>query len=151
MTDVSDGEFTDDEIWNRFVDFVVDININTGYENLNDIQKIAYLCFWYDAEVQNGGHLQFFLNESGALAKETEAALIAIGADEQAVILCNALDILNTKGIPAISSVGEYVDEAMAGKFDESDMSYYACETPLDDLLMDYVTKHQEEIFIPVE
>ena len=45
-------------IWNQFTDFLAMSDI----DHLDSAQRPAYLVFWYDSEVQNGGHLQFFLN-----------------------------------------------------------------------------------------
>ncbi len=41
------------EKWNQFVNLLAVEN----YDDLTDIQRIAHLCFWYDSEVENGGHL----------------------------------------------------------------------------------------------
>lgn len=45
-------------IWNAFVDLVA----VEAYEDLTEIQRRAHLVFWYDSEVQNGGHDQYFEN-----------------------------------------------------------------------------------------
>ncbi|MDN4494386.1 hypothetical protein [Ureibacillus aquaedulcis] len=41
------------EKWNQFIDLLA----MEEYGDLTQIQKVAQLCFWYDSEVQNGGHL----------------------------------------------------------------------------------------------
>ena len=41
-----------DTLWNRFIEEICDRDAET----LSPIQKKAVLCFWYDAEMQNGGH-----------------------------------------------------------------------------------------------
>lgn len=38
------------QLWNAFVDLLT----TEEYDNLDEIQRIAYLAFWYDAEVNNG-------------------------------------------------------------------------------------------------
>lgn len=40
-----------DTLWNRFIEEICDRDAET----LSPIQKKAVLCFWYDAEMQNGG------------------------------------------------------------------------------------------------
>ena len=63
-------------VWNAFVDFLA----SHGYGELSEEQRPAYLVFWYESEVQNGGHLvisalgilgapcqQQVLQEAGAL------------------------------------------------------------------------------------
>ena len=64
------------EVWNSFVDILA----TEKYENLDDVQRVAHLCFWYDSEVQNGGHLQYFENRGTGLLDKTLAALGALGA-----------------------------------------------------------------------
>ena len=38
-------------LWNRFIEEIC----YQDMENLSDIQRIAVLCFWYDAEMNSGG------------------------------------------------------------------------------------------------
>jgi hypothetical protein len=46
------------QIWNSFIDILAMEDEN----NLTDIQKHAQRAFWYESEVQNGGHGQYFEN-----------------------------------------------------------------------------------------
>src|SRR5687768_6411413 len=57
--------------WNAFVDLVA----STNYEQLHPRQRPAHLAFWYNAEVQNGGHYQYFENSAGRRTAETIVAL----------------------------------------------------------------------------
>ena len=34
-----------------------------SYEDLAEVQRKAHLVFWYDLQVNNGGHLQYFENQ----------------------------------------------------------------------------------------
>ncbi len=70
-------------VWNTFIDLVS----LAECEELGPKQRIAHLAFWYDSEVQNGGHLQYFENIRGAHLAETIQALDAIGAFCQKHIL----------------------------------------------------------------
>ena len=126
------------EKWNQFVDLLA----MEDYADLTDIQKVAHLCYWYDSEVQNGGHLQYFENRGILLVTETALALTKLGAQSQTNILSKAINILSTKGISNIESLEEYIDEALEGKFDELDSEYYNCEPTIDDLLEKYLEKY---------
>lgn len=55
------------EVWNAFVDLLAMEN----YTDLDEVQRAAHLCFWYDSEVQNGGHLQYFANRGIMLLNMT--------------------------------------------------------------------------------
>ena len=43
-------------IWNAFIDLIA----IEDYGDLSPIQRKAHLVFWYESEVQNGGHGQYF-------------------------------------------------------------------------------------------
>ena len=45
-------------VWNAFVELVA----LTKSQDLSEEQRPAHLVFWYDSEVYNGGHLQYFEN-----------------------------------------------------------------------------------------
>ena len=58
-------------VWNAFIDPLA----MEAYEDLSPVQSVAHLDFWYDAEVQNGGHDQYFENRGTGLIAESVAAL----------------------------------------------------------------------------
>src|SRR5258708_36997768 len=45
------------------------------YEDLSPEQRPAHLVFWYESEVQNGGHLQYFENPGTEHLSATPEAL----------------------------------------------------------------------------
>jgi len=47
-------------VWNAFVDVLA----MEEYADLDPVQRIPHLCFWYDSELQNGGHFQYFENRN---------------------------------------------------------------------------------------
>ena len=53
------------------------------YEDLTPEQRRAHLVFWYESEVQNGGHLQYFENSGAEHLEETVYALGLLGAEGQ--------------------------------------------------------------------
>ena len=64
---------------------------------MNDVQAVAHFAFWYESEVQNGGHLQYFENmfnrykaKEDIVVSATLEALKVIGAKKQAKILSQA-------------------------------------------------------------
>lgn len=61
--------------WNSFIDILA----MEAFEDLNETQRPAQLVFWYDSEVNNGGHLQYFLNSAGERAIETAETLLEVG------------------------------------------------------------------------
>lgn len=126
------------EKWNQFIDMLA----IEEYKDLTEIQKVAYLCFWYDFEVQNGGHLQYFLNRGTKLASQTSNALKTIGADSQAMIFTKAVNIFNTM---ELSRIENFADE---GKFLALDLEYYAIQPTMDDFLERYLEKYETEFIL---
>lgn len=45
-------------VWNAYVDLLA----MEKYGALSREQRPAFLVFWYESEVQNGGHFQYFEN-----------------------------------------------------------------------------------------
>ncbi|CAN1722547.1 DUF4375 domain-containing protein [Hyphomicrobium sp. 1Nfss2.1] len=60
-------------------------------------QRTLLAMHVFNAEFENGGVHQFFLNSSGALAPEVHAALVELGLDRQAAIFKRGLDMFGAK------------------------------------------------------
>lgn len=129
------------ELWNLFVDLVAKEN----YIDLNAVQRIAHLAFWYDSEVQNGGHLQYFENRGLGELDETSAALLELGADCQHRVLRQAGRVFASKPREHIENAAQYVATALCGEYDALDSAYYACNPGIQQLLMDYLTLYRDQ------
>jgi hypothetical protein len=127
--------------WNRFVAFLANANLT----KLEPVQRPAFLVFWYDSEVLNGGHLQFFLNRPEQPTQETIAALERISSHGHANVLREALELLPLPRVPA--SVTEYVETALEGRFDELDRAYYLIVPSIADRLEEYLEANFGEFF----
>lgn len=73
-------------VWNAFIDLLT----MEEYADLTARQRQAHLVFWYDSEVGNGGHDQYFGNRGREQVGETVAALEALGLPQQAEVLRQA-------------------------------------------------------------
>jgi hypothetical protein len=128
-------------VWNAFVDLIA-----TSFDHeLTPLQRSAQLVFRYESEVQNGGHLQFFVNSAGEYADETIAALDALGASAQARILERA--VAQWKSVPRSEFVSLSEYSAMESKhefiaFDrEFDSVMGVLERHLDEHEAEYIVK----------
>ncbi|MFC5653590.1 DUF4375 domain-containing protein [Paenibacillus solisilvae] len=122
------------EAWNAFIDLIA----MEEYKDLNQTQRTAHLCFWYDTEVQNGGHLQYFENKGIEKMDETIDALKVIGAAKQANILNQASATYSSKNRKKLNDIFAFVNEARCGEFEEYDNEYYNSEPTVTDLLGEY-------------
>ena len=111
--------------WNQFIEDVCYRDIET----LSQIQKNAVLCFWYDAEMQNGGHSGYFDCYPETLPEELNDAIIEVSYKEIANNYKKAL------------TEGEKDD------YEETDNTYYDFSPSLCECLEEYVEKHKDIIF----
>jgi hypothetical protein len=131
-------------IWNAYVELLA-LSYPT---ELSPQQRSAQLVFWYDSEVQNGGHLQYFLNRGTREAAEAIGALRELGAPAHASNLEQALKAWVDVERSVPTSVDEYVEEAMAGEFVEHDQRFGAGEE-LFNVLERQLRDHQD-LFVVV-
>jgi hypothetical protein len=124
--------------WNEYIHILALFN----YTDLTATQQVAHLVFWYEQEVQNGGHLQYFENQRtlGQLRiEETVQALNAVGAGEHAQVLADAAGQLRSRTREPIRTAQEFVGQGLAREFDEYDRRFHACPTCLVDYLKQYL------------
>ena len=113
--------------WNIFIEDVC----NREYEDLSPTQKKAVLCFWYDAEVNNGGHCGYFDCYPEVNPNDLEEALRCVGNDE---IAENFIAAVNT------------TDED-SNCWEKMDSRYYKFSPPLIDYIEQYVEDNRPNMF----
>ncbi len=110
--------------WNRFIDEIC----MKERSALSSCQKAAVHSFWYDSEMNSGGHSGYFDCYPGVKADDLIWALNEVGAKAY---------IENFK---EATSTGESDD------FMKTDEAFYSIKPPLADILMKYEEEHKEEI-----
>ncbi len=133
--------------WNTFIEILA----MGDAKFLTAVQRRAQLLFRYDSEVQNGGHLQYFCNQSDVRVDEVTEALKVFGLLEQVGILERADVMWNSKRRSPISSIGEFVREAIEGEFAALDEAYSACASTVVNALNDHLKSHFDEYIETVE
>jgi hypothetical protein len=144
ITEPSPGLDLKATIWNGFVELLALSNP----EELTPEQKQAQLVFWYDSEVMNGGHLQYFLNQGPAKARDAIAALQSLSANEHARLLTEALQVWTSISRENPASVDEYVDLALEGEFDRFDRESWSLR-PLQEVLEECLRANQD-LFVDI-
>jgi hypothetical protein len=134
-------------LWNAFVDLLS----TEDSSKLSPVQRIAQLAFRYDAEVSNGGHLQYFENIDTREAADACGALLTIGAKTQASILTRALDLVRSKSRVPIATREQFVAAAMLGEYDDFDKQYYAATPDMNSILKAYLDSHKNDFVIIAE
>lgn len=133
-------------IWNAFIDLIA----LTDYEDLSEIQRVAHLAFWYESEVQNGGHLQYFENRGVAQIDETLAALETLGAHCHRKILRAASEHIHSNPRGKIFTVEEYISRAAEGEYEKYDSAYGECQPTMNEYLEAYLQTNLNE-FVELE
>ncbi len=98
-------------------------------EQLTGARRTVYILSSFDAEIQNGGLCQFFVNSSRVVAPYVGEALKCVGADEhlnlfETFITANNIDVSNLESFKIFSKRG-YMKQTKRFNFDSFDDQYY--------------------------
>ncbi|MGD9679388.1 MAG: DUF4375 domain-containing protein [Vulcanibacillus sp.] len=101
-------------------------------KRLKPQERVIYLISEFEAEVNNGGFDQFFINETSNYASETIECLAAINAQYTANLLRKAIDIIagakTEDDLPLIEK-----------QLDELDDKFYEYNDNLEKLQIEYI------------
>ncbi len=112
-------------------------------------QKVFSSVWAVEAEVNNGGFSQYFLNSSSETASFVAEAFDSIGAPRTADICRRAISCAFPAGLPstpeAISSAAAAFPDEVLDQLGVLDSEFFAYPHDLTDLLFGYVSAHPEE------
>lgn len=127
------------------------IGENGDLVGLSRPERNVSLMLVYTGEVGNGGHVQFFLNPSGALAHETVDALTEIEAHESAAILRDAIDLFPNSRVPKDEFERDRVIQDFQAKeldrLNSADQAAWLLR--VDELALAYLRKHRDQVLTP--
>ena len=111
-------------------------------------RKIVYILGLFDAEVQNGGLCQFFVNSSRSVAPYIIEALTTVGAQEHCdlfkeFITTNRIDTSHLDSFKVFSKRG-YIKQTKRFDFDAFDEKYYELP-PLQEKVVEYIKANINE------
>lgn len=110
-------------------------------------QRLVFAQQWYDAEVNNGGHDQFYWNSTGIVWRDALAAYLAIGAPGIADILQQSAGRLG--GSPSLDR-GERQQQMsdLAPNFNDLDERFYAeSGDDVDRQVLSYIFDHAADFY----
>jgi hypothetical protein len=135
-------------VWNAFIQLISQSN----FRDLDDVQSVALFAFWYDSEVQNGGHLQYFENKfkrfqnrEQLLITTTLKALKILGAKEQSDILTAASEKYLSQVRKHPTNIEEFCILELEDEFGEYDQRYYKCSPDMNSFLENYLQNHLDK------
>lgn len=153
--DISAGKYT---AWELIQPLWYTVSIYNNLEEYNedlkpfsDAQRNVFAFMWYDAEVCNGGHDQFFSNSTGIVWKDALECMKMIGADKHADNFQAAIDIFGgsvpferDKRNKILETL--YKDKKFDG-FEKIDKFYFSNEN-ITPLLNEYIKFHAAEFVL---
>lgn len=131
-------------VWNAYIDLLA----MESLRDLSPVQRAAALVFWYESEVQNGGHLQYFENRGADEIPAALEALTTLGAHCQHGVLAEASAVYLGHSRPVIASVEQYCEAALEGEFESFDSRFHACSPTLNDCLEAYLAQHPADFVL---
>jgi hypothetical protein len=112
-------------------------------------QKVFSAIWAVEAEVNNGGFSQYFLNSSADSASFVAEALETVGAPKTANICRRAIAAAFPAGLPQseemIRSAAELFPDEVLAALEPLDQEFFSYPHNLTDLLFAYVSQHPEE------
>ena len=127
---------------------------NTNYGKMDFIrqslpQKVFSAIWDVEAEVNNGGFSQYFVNSSSETAPFVVEALRTVDAPDTAAICERAISAAFPGGLPKTTDgirqlAAEFSDETLE-HLNELDQEFFSYPHNLSDLLFNYVSVHPEE------
>ena len=134
------------QLWNLFIDILA----MEDKEKLSDIQKTAQRVFWYDSEVQNGGHVQYFANTDLEDYTPVIDSLEFMGAKSHAAMLEKAVKIYFRDGRKNLDTVKKLIEESLKDENRNLDIEYCEIKPDIHFYLKEYLNKYTDE-FIETE
>lgn len=151
---IDDECIDDDDIMAIIQPVWYSVNIYEGYEkyqeDLKSItveQKHIFACFLYEAEVNNGGHFQFFCNSAGMVWKDAIEGYNAIGLKEYADIIEESISRIGVNpSFVRQERIDQLDDDA---DFDDIDDKFYQLQDKIDShsAMLDYIKAHREKFY----
>ena len=141
----------DEEFYDAIEIICEDAVYDIKQANLTDEQKIVYSLNKFEAEVNNGGLCQFFVNSSSKCAPYISDALAAVGAIGLKMLFDNfisenSIDVNDLSSFK-ISNIDEYEAQTERFDFDGFDDKFYEDEN-LHQQIIDYARKHVEQLIV---
>ena len=153
--DIAEGKY---DAWDLIQPLWYNVSIYDGLDVYNrdlkpftDAQRKMLALFWYDSEVCNGGHDQFFSNSTGIVWKDAYEAMRLIGANKYADNFQKAINMFGGEVPFDRDERNDVLDKLYEDEnfddFNEIDRFYYN-EDNINQLMNDYVKSHALEFVV---
>jgi hypothetical protein len=116
-----------DPVWNSVSIYDGLRKYNEDLSRFSEHQRLVLACHWYIAEVNNGGHHQFYSNSTGIVWADALHGFRAVGLPQVADILDES--IIRMGGAPCFDrDERQRTLERLEPNFDDLDKRFYALD-----------------------
>lgn len=134
----SDVQFHPEMVWNAYVDLLS----TEDPRELSVIQRPAQIVFWYERDVQKGGHKQYFQRHGPGSLEPTLEALGLLGAKEQQQILKEAAAAQLRRETAVPTTLEQYIEWVDSINLAGFDARFRGCSSGLTKHLQAYLNNH---------
>lgn len=116
----------------------------SSFEQLSEPEKTFVYIDIFEGELNNGGLFDFFYNTSGAFAHQVLDAYQAIGAEESAAIVSQAIalfpDLPVSKDLFSRRQLLSNLKHTVLDEWEKLETQFFISEEAIVTLLIDYIT-----------
>jgi len=116
----------------------------SSFEQLSEPEKTFVYIDIFEGELNNGGLFDFFYNTSGAFAHQVLDAYQAIGAEESAAIVSQAIalfpDLPVSKDLFIRRQLLSNLKQTVLDEWEKLETQFFISEEAIVTLLIDYIT-----------
>ncbi len=133
----------------QITDVIYDKESDAGYDALTEAEKTVYCIDSLLREMENGGFVQFFHHEVGALAEDTLESLERIKAKGTFDLMNRMLDLFDNRQVPADEDerieAFDQIESEHADLIAELDDRFYDVGENLVELTLRFVQKNLKD------
>lgn len=130
----------------QITDVIYDKEADQGYDALSDAEKTVFCIDGLLREMENGGFVQFFHHDVGALALDTLDALERVKARETHALLARLVDFFEDRQVPQDEderiAIFDQIESEYADEISEIDDRFYDCGENLVGLTLTFVSRN---------
>jgi hypothetical protein len=119
-----------------------------SFKIFSEEQRYLLAIAWHVAEVNNGGHHQFYFNSTGIVWQDALAGYKAIGIEAAAGILNESAELMG--GSPSLNRwIRQRQLNDLQPNFDELDDRFYDLQETIDfsEVMITYIKQHRDAFY----
>jgi hypothetical protein len=144
-----DAETIIEPIWS-IANLKSKVDYDSSLAKLSRGQRLIFAISLYGAEMDNGGHDQFYFNSSGMVWEEAQEGFTEIGVNEAANILAESAKRMGGRPSFDVKERRRFLEEKQPN-FDDLDDRYYNLSVDIDARMLDYIRTHPKDFLFDGE